>query len=99
MFFSVPVENNNTTKTTTTIKPQAILLKSNSTVIKTLDTTKGVITRDLYGSGGHIDLPAICQDEGENIKILIIITSAPTHRDMRLSIRYCQQNFTFALHF
>jgi hypothetical protein len=40
----------NTTKTTTTIKP---VPQKNSTMIKTLDTTKGVITSEIYQSG-HI---------------------------------------------
>jgi hypothetical protein len=61
--------------------------KSNATEVKVLDTTKGVRTADLYESG-HIDSPSICGDnQGENIKLLIIITSAPPHRDMRLAIR------------
>lgn len=80
----------NTTKTTTTVKPQ----KSNSTVTKILDTTKGVITRDIYGEGGHIDSPVICDNFGETIKLLIVITSAPPHRDMRLAIRQTWGHFS-----
>jgi hypothetical protein len=68
------------------------LLKPNSTAIKFLDTTKGVITRDLYESG-HIDSPS-CPDHGETIKLLIVITSAPPHRDMRLAIRQTWGHFS-----
>lgn len=64
-----------------------------SLIMKPLDTTKGVITRDIYQSG-HIDSPAICADLGENIKLLIIITSAPPHRDMRLAIRQTWGHFS-----
>lgn len=59
-----------------------------------MDTTKGIITRDLYESG-HVDLPDnICPDQGETIKLLIIITSAPPHRDMRLAIRQTWGHFS-----
>lgn len=94
--FTLVSNKSTTTTTTTTIKPQvanSYNQKSNSTVIKTLDTTKGVRTSDLYESG-HIDSPAICTDQGESIKLLIIITSAPPHREMRLAIRQTWGHFS-----
>lgn len=60
--------------------------------MKPLDTTKGVITRDIYESG-HIDSPLICPDKGEAVKLLIIITSAPVHREARLAIRQTWGHF------
>lgn len=66
--------------------------KSNSTVMRILDTTKGVITRDLYESG-HVDSPTICPNSGETIKLLIVITSAPVHREARLAIRQTWGHF------
>lgn len=60
--------------------------------MKTLDTTEGIITRDLYESG-HVDSPVICPDDGETIKLLIVITSAPVHRDSRLAIRQTWGHF------
>lgn len=53
-----------------------------------MDTTKGIRTSDLYESGhseANIDLCG--PDGGEHIRLLILITSAPTHRDARLAIR------------
>lgn len=85
----VSVENTTTT-TTTTQKPEPP--KSNVTVVKQLDTTKGIITRDLYESG-HLDSPDICPDSGETIKLLIVITSAPVHREARLAIRQTWGHF------
>ncbi|XP_055857823.1 acetylgalactosaminyl-O-glycosyl-glycoprotein beta-1,3-N-acetylglucosaminyltransferase [Episyrphus balteatus] len=52
-----------------------------------IDPTQGIPTRDIYESG-HLDVsPLLCPDEGESIKLLIIITSAHSHQDARLSIR------------
>lgn len=95
--FHLLVENTttSTTSTTTTQKPPPAPPnppKSNATVVRQLDTTKGVITRDLYESG-HVDSPVICPDSGETIKLLIIITSAPVHRDARLAIRQTWGHF------
>lgn len=53
-----------------------------------LDTTKGIRTSDLYESG-HTDANSnLCgNDGGEHLRLLILITSAPTHHDARLAIR------------
>lgn len=60
--------------------------------MKQLDTTKGIITRDLYESG-HVDSPEICPENGEPVKLLIVITSAPVHREARLAIRQTWGHF------
>lgn len=52
-----------------------------------IDPTQGIPTKDIYESG-HLDVnPLLCPDEGESIKLLIIITSAHAHQDARLAIR------------
>ncbi|XP_055312627.1 beta-1,3-galactosyltransferase 5 isoform X2 [Sitodiplosis mosellana] len=71
----------------------ASAINSNShqnTSVKTphLDTANGVRTSDLYESGHFEANSDLCgSDAGEHIRLLILITSAPTHRDARLAIR------------
>jgi len=74
------------TTTTTTVSP---LKKA---AAPTVDTTKGIKTSQLY-EPGHVDSPLLCPDEGEAVKLLIIITSAPAHRDARLAIRQSWGHF------
>lgn len=82
-----------TTTTTTTVAPAKKSLPSLPPNKTSIDTSKGVITRDLYESG-HIDSPSqICVNDGEEIKLLIIITSAPAHRENRLAIRQTWGHF------
>ncbi|KAJ6640997.1 Beta-1,3-galactosyltransferase 5 [Pseudolycoriella hygida] len=51
------------------------------------DTTRGIRTGDLY-EPGHSEANAdLCPSSGENIRLLILITSAPAHREARLAIR------------
>lgn len=86
----------NTTSTTTTTSLPPIMLNVKKTlelVNKTLDTTKGVITSFFY-EAGHVESPTeICTNEGEAIKLIIVITSAPAHRDARLAIRQTWGHF------
>ncbi|XP_062536310.1 beta-1,3-galactosyltransferase 5-like isoform X2 [Armigeres subalbatus] len=71
--------------------------KNVSTVVKTVPaksvdstTEKVVKTKDIY-ERGHMNDPStinnICPNKGSDVNLLILITSAPTHRDQRLSIR------------
>ncbi|XP_018325600.1 beta-1,3-galactosyltransferase 5 [Agrilus planipennis] len=58
---------------------------TNNTVV--LDLTKGILTDMIYESG-HTNFSAeVCPDLGKNIKLLIIITSAPSHEQARMAIR------------
>lgn len=51
------------------------------------DLTQGVPAEIIY-EAGHIDVNAqICPDLGKNIKLLIIVTSAPSHDSARLAVR------------
>ncbi|XP_031636839.1 N-acetyllactosaminide beta-1,3-N-acetylglucosaminyltransferase 3-like [Contarinia nasturtii] len=53
-----------------------------------LDTANGVRTSDLYESGHFEANSDLCgTDAGEHIRLLMLITSAPTHREARLAIR------------
>lgn len=51
------------------------------------DTSKGIRTGDLYEAGHSEANIELCPDAGENLRLLILITSAPTHREARLAIR------------
>lgn len=70
--------------------PQASSGASNATTKPpTMDTARGIRTSDLYESGhsdANNDLCGI--DAGERLKLLILITSAPTHTDARMAIRH-----------
>lgn len=52
-----------------------------------VDTLKGVRTSTLY-EPGHSEISRdLCPRAGESLRLLILITSAPTHYDARLAIR------------
>lgn len=52
-----------------------------------IDTLKGVRTSAIY-EPGHTDTgTALCPDGGAALRLMILITSAPTHTDARLAIR------------
>lgn len=52
------------------------------------DTTKGIRTSDIYEPGFLLPNEEVCGiNKGQDIRLLIMITSAPSHRDARLSIR------------
>lgn len=61
-------------------------------VAKPVESTaeKVVKTKDIY-ERGHMSDPAsvsnICPNKGTDVNLLILVTSAPTHREQRLSIR------------
>ncbi|XP_058063514.1 beta-1,3-galactosyltransferase 5-like [Anopheles bellator] len=54
------------------------------------DGDKVIKTRDLYRSGHLPDVACVrnlCPSNGTDVSLLILVTSAPTHRDQRLAIR------------
>ncbi|XP_055617590.1 uncharacterized protein LOC129762973 isoform X2 [Toxorhynchites rutilus septentrionalis] len=59
---------------------------------KVIETSAEIVikTKDIYEKG-HFEDPSsiknICPNKGSDINLLILITSAPTHREQRLSIR------------
>lgn len=72
------------------VEGRAIQSKPNMTAasVKSMDATRGVRTSDLYVSGHSQANAELCGNNfGENIRLLIIISSAPAHRDARLAIR------------
>lgn len=70
--------------------PQASSGASNATTKPpTMDTARGIRTSDLYESGHSDANNDLCgTDAGERLKLLILITSAPTHTDARMAIRH-----------
>lgn len=52
-----------------------------------LDTTKGIRTGEIYIPGHSQSSQSLCPNDGTLIKLLIMITSAPAHKDARLAIR------------
>ncbi|XP_018573139.1 beta-1,3-galactosyltransferase 5 isoform X2 [Anoplophora glabripennis] len=51
------------------------------------DLTRGIAAEIIY-EAGHVDVNSqICPDLGKNIKLLIAITSAPSHEGARLAVR------------
>ncbi|KAJ8983528.1 hypothetical protein NQ317_012019 [Molorchus minor] len=51
------------------------------------DLTRGVAAELIY-EAGHVDVNSqICPDLGKNIKLLITVTSAPSHESARLAVR------------
>lgn len=65
----------------------------NKTVIATnadSSTERVIKTKDIYEKGHMNDqssISNICPQKGSDVNLLILVTSAPTHRDQRLSIR------------
>lgn len=51
------------------------------------DTTMGIVTSALYESGHDIANSDFCPDFGAFLKVLILITSAPNHKEARNAIR------------
>ncbi|XP_055922209.1 beta-1,3-galactosyltransferase 4 isoform X2 [Eupeodes corollae] len=86
-------QTNHSTVQSSLAQPPSILIPANRLKpsgkgqAAIIDPTQGIPTADIYESG-HLDVnPHICPDEGDGIKLLIIITSAHSHQDARLSIR------------
>ncbi|KAK6619954.1 hypothetical protein RUM44_006354 [Polyplax serrata] len=54
---------------------------------------QGVTTRNLYDSGFRVPNVDLCPDFGRRLKIVILITSAPSHGDARRAIRQTWGHF------
>lgn len=50
-------------------------------------------TIDIYESGYSEPAAHICQNNGDQLRLLILVTSAPTHHDQRLAIRQSWGHF------
>lgn len=60
----------------------------------TQDLTQGVPAETIY-EGGHIDMNTnICSQNGKDLQLLIIITSAPSHEYSRMAIRQTWGHYT-----
>ncbi|KAG5890977.1 hypothetical protein JTB14_037963 [Gonioctena quinquepunctata] len=60
---------------------------SNSSNSQGPDLTKGIAAEIIY-EAGHLDLNSqICPNLGKNLKLLIAVTSAPSHEIARLAVR------------
>lgn len=75
-------------------RPQVPLVRTTKSKSKTpsspMDPSKGIKTNQIYESGHlieEIDVERICPLNGTKTKMLILITSAQTHADARMSIR------------
>lgn len=87
-----------TTSTTTTKKPTVSVAvskgsrngasSSNVSVVGGRDLSRGYQTRDLYESGFSETSSRLCPDAGNELRLMIVITSAPTHHRSRLAIRH-----------
>jgi hypothetical protein len=53
-----------------------------------ISSSKVLATKDLYESGHDIPNAELCPEFGAGLKLLILITSAPSHIDARNAIRY-----------
>lgn len=67
--------------------------ESNETILvnrggnKGYDITQGILTKIMYEKGFLESRANICPEKGENVKLVIIITSAPNHEVARNDIR------------
>lgn len=89
-----------TTTTTTTKKPTPVPKKDDGKKIvsniskigksnnsQNRDLSRGYQTRDLYQSGFSELSSGLCLNQGSELRLMIIISSAPTHHRSRLAIR------------
>ena len=60
---------------------------SNITTSSSDSTEHGILTRYVYESGFDIANVELCPDLGKNLQLLVVITSAPSHKDARMAIR------------
>ena len=84
--------NSNSNKETSNINKG---VTTNSTKSVT-DSNKSIKTYKIYENGHLSDsstINALCPKKGEALRLLILITSAPTHREQRLAIRQTWGHF------
>ncbi|XP_055681630.1 beta-1,3-galactosyltransferase 1-like [Lutzomyia longipalpis] len=64
--------------------------KTNTTAVARghLDPAQGIRTSELYESGHSEPNAELCPAMGENVRLLILVTSAPSHYDARMAIRH-----------
>lgn len=83
---ALPKTSGNKPKTPPKVPPKIIHLVPPNIV----DHTKGIATSEIYESGHlneEINFAKICPNEGEDLKLLILISSALNHAEARLAIR------------
>lgn len=68
-------------------KPKRRALSSKSAAVGTN------LVKDVYEAGHLIPNADLCPDLGENLKIVILVTSAPNHTDARMAIRQTWGHF------
>lgn len=57
-------------------------------VSSAISSSNVLTTKDVYESGHDIPNAELCPEFGAGLKLLILITSAPSHIDARNAIRY-----------
>lgn len=66
-----------------------LAVKLNATTVRGhLDPAQGIRTSELYESGHSEPNAELCPAMGENVRLLVLVTSAPTHYDARMAIRH-----------
>nr|CAD7449862.1 unnamed protein product [Timema bartmani] len=55
---------------------------------------QGFLTRSFYESGHYIPNLELCLNLGKHLKLLVVITSAPSHKEARLAIRQTWGHYT-----
>lgn len=69
------------------VVPSNPATNATSNSIQGPDLTKGVAAEKIYEAGHMHHDSEICPNMGENVKLLIAITSAPSHESARLAVR------------
>lgn len=83
---SVPVKNDSNSGKNASADSLTSVSSSNINNT-TQDLTQGVAAETIY-EAGHVDVNSnICYDNGKDLQLLIIITSAPSHESARMAIR------------
>ncbi|XP_074042533.1 beta-1,3-galactosyltransferase 1 [Leptinotarsa decemlineata] len=73
--------------------PNTVNSTSNSSNWQEIDLNGGITTDVIY-EAGYIDLNSqICPNSGKNLKLLIAVTSAPSHDSARVAVRETWGNF------
>lgn len=81
------------TVSTATNKTSSVAPKSDAATGGAAAAAKVLRTIDIYEPGFSEPASHICQNSGDPIRLLILVTSAPTHYDQRLAIRQSWGHF------